>query len=102
MLLRAYRCSDEEAALPAYADIRKEGVSFGELQCALGVYVIAVPVAIGSKAYQDRCHVAQPQEVVKGRKNASVRVANEEMGKIKPEICMTCRFCPYRSRAVLK
>jgi DNA-binding IclR family transcriptional regulator len=48
MLLRAYRSTGAEAAMPAFADIRREGVSFGELQCALGVYVIAVPIAIGS------------------------------------------------------
>jgi len=32
----------------AFRKIREDGVSFGELKCAAGVYVVAVPVSIGA------------------------------------------------------
>ncbi|HUW71313.1 MAG TPA: hypothetical protein VMX33_13885 [bacterium] len=44
----SHRYVDTTGDSEAWAQIRASGFSFGELKCAVGVYVVAVPVAIGS------------------------------------------------------
>ncbi len=43
-LLRAYRSEWDESA----GTMRRDGYGFGEVSCARGVYVVVVPVALGS------------------------------------------------------
>ncbi len=44
----AYQSAETAGDSAALAQVRSSGFSFGELKCAAGVYVVAVPVAIGA------------------------------------------------------
>ncbi len=44
----AYRQASTAGDTAAFRKIREAGVSFGELKCSVGVYVVAVPVSIGA------------------------------------------------------
>jgi DNA-binding IclR family transcriptional regulator len=47
-LFLAFQLEGTESDTPAFKDIRAKGVSSGELDCAVGVYIVAVPVPIGA------------------------------------------------------
>jgi DNA-binding IclR family transcriptional regulator len=47
LLLAAYRWMGTEQDTDAYAVIRRQGFSYIELACAIGVHVLAVPVSLG-------------------------------------------------------